>query len=238
MGLTVAIMQPYFLPYIGYFQLMYAVDTFVVYDNIEYTKKGWINRNRLLKNGADELFTIPLKKDSDYLHIRERELAPDMRRDKILNKIHEAYRRAPFFRDVDPVVQSILGYEDTNLFAFIDNSIRKVCNYLGITTPILVSSRIDADHSLKSQDRVIAICKALHATHYINPIGGLSLYCRSEFAADGIELSFLKCNSREYPQFGAPFVPSLSILDVMMFNSRDVVRQMLGDYALIQEAIA
>jgi hypothetical protein len=84
----------------------------------------------------------------------------------------------------------------------------------------------------------MAICKALHATHYINPIGGLSLYCRNAFAADGIELSFLKCTSREYSQFGAPFVPSLSILDVLMFNSRDVVRQMLEEYALIYEAIA
>jgi hypothetical protein len=238
MGLTVAIMQPYFLPYIGYFQLIHATDTFVVYDNIEYTKKGWINRNRLLKNGADELFTIPLKKDSDYAHIRQRTLSPDMRRDKILNNMREAYRHAPYFPDVDPLIQSILGCEEINLFAYLHNSIREVCRYLGIATPLLVSSQLEADHSLKSQDRVIAICKALHATHYINPIGGLSLYSSKDFATDGIKLSFLKCNSREYYQFGAPFVPSLSILDVMMFNSRDVVRQMLGEYTLIDEALS
>src|SRR5262249_32121819 len=134
-------------------------------------------------------------------------------------------------------IESILGSEETNLFAYLHTSISKVCGYLGIATPLVVSSQIEADHSLKSQDRVIAICKALHATHYINPIGGLSLYSSKDFAADGIKLSSLKSNSREYRQFGAPFVPSLSILDVMMFNSREVVRQMLGEYKLIDEAL-
>ena len=238
MGLTVAIMQPYFLPYIGYFQLIHAADKFVVYDNIQYTKKGWINRNRLLRNGADELFTIPLKKDSEYLHIRQREISPNTRCDKILNKIREAYRQAPYFRDVDPLVQSIVECRETNLFDYLYNSIREICRYVGIGTPIIVSSQVDADHSLKSQDRVVAICKALHATHYVNPIGGLSLYSSSDFGAHGIKLSFLKCNPREYRQFGAPFVPSLSILDVIMFNSIDVVRQMLGEYTLINEASA
>ena len=162
----------------------------------------------------------------------------DVRRDKILNKIREAYRQAPYFEDVDPLIQSIWAYENTNLFAYLHNSITQVCRCLGIATPILVSSDIDADHSLKSQARVIDICKALHATQYINPIGGLSLYSRNDFGAAGIQLSFLKCNPHEYRQFAKPFVPSLSILDVMMFNSRQTVQQMLGEYILIDEAIA
>ena len=95
--MKLAIMQPYFLPYIGYFQLIAAVDQFIVYDNIKYTKKGWINRNRLLQNGTDTVFSIPLSKDSDALDIRERQIAADFRRDKLLKQIAEAYRKAPYF---------------------------------------------------------------------------------------------------------------------------------------------
>src|SRR5215831_15462166 len=129
-------MQPYFLPYIGYFQLISAVDVFVLYDNIEYTKKGWINRNRLLKNGRDQVFTIPLKNDSDYLHIHQRQISPEFRRDKILNQINEAYRRAPYFSCVSPIVESIVGCEDRNLFEYLYNSLRQICRYVGIATPI------------------------------------------------------------------------------------------------------
>ena len=231
-----AIMQPYFLPYLGYFQLISAVDIFVVYDNIQYTKKGWINRNRLLRNGTDHIFTIPLKKDSDFLDVRDREISPDFRAEKLLNQITESYRRAPQFSAVYPVVESIVRFQERNLFCFIHNSIGEICRQLGIVTPVVVSSAINADHGLKNQQRVIAICKAVGASHYINPTGGVSLYKSVDFRLAGLELSFLRCSARQYKQFGELFVPALSILDVMMFNSVEEIRSMLNQYELMNAA--
>ena len=153
MSRKLAIMQPYFLPYIGYFQLMNAVDEFVVYDNIEFAKKGWINRNRILVNGADAYFTLPLKKDSDYLHVCKRELADTWPadRNKMLNRIKESYRKAPCFSTVYPLVESCLTVPDTNLFGFIHQSLLTIKDYLGIDTPLVVSSSIPIDHSLKAE---------------------------------------------------------------------------------------
>jgi hypothetical protein len=229
-----AIMQPYFLPYIGYFQLISAVDLFVVYDNIEYTKKGWINRNRLLKNGVDQTFTIPLKSDSDFLHVGQREVSSDFRRDKLLNQIVEAYRKAPKFQAVMPLISNIVSFEERNLFRYVEFSIMEICRYAGITTPFVVSSALNIDHSLRSQEKVIAICNAVGASQYINPIGGLSLYSAERFRLSGIHLSFLKCVNQPYAQFGQTFVPSLSMLDVLMFNAPEDIRHMLKEYELIE----
>lgn len=231
--MKLAIMQPYFLPYIGYFQLMAAADLFVVYDNIKYTKKGWINRNRLLLNGTDTLFSIPLSKDSDALDIRERRIAADFRRDKLLNQIAAAYRRAPCFAEVFPLAERIVNAEESNLFVFLNQALVHTCAHLGIDTEIRASSTIPIDHTLKGQDKVLALCAATGATHYINPPGGVELYSREAFRDKGLELSFLRPLPLEYGQFGAPFVPWLSILDVMMFNSVERIRQdFLSHYEL------
>jgi len=221
---TVAIMQPYFLPYIGYFQLIEAVDVFVVYDNIKYTKKGWINRNRLLQNGKDVMFSLPLKKDSDALDVVQRELAADFDRNKLLNQFIEVYRRAPYFVQVFPLLERIVRCTESNLFRYIHHSIIEICAYLGSKTDIRISSGINIDHALKGQDKVLAICDALGASTYVNAIGGLELYSREVFKDHGIELKFIKSSPFEYPQFGAPFVPFLSMIDILMFNSLDAVR--------------
>jgi hypothetical protein len=219
-----AVMQPYFFPYIGYFQLIAAVDQFIVYDNIKYTKKGWINRNRMLQNGKDAVFSLPLKRGSDSLDICERELAEDFNRDKLLNQLKEAYRHAPYFAQTFSLVAQIVRYDDTNLFRFLHHSIVKTCEHLGIFTEIRVSSGIPIDHTLKSQDKVLALCKAAGATTYVNPIGGMELYSKDIFRKSGIDLQFIQSTPFEYPQFGDPFVPWLSIVDVMMFNSVDTIR--------------
>lgn len=232
--MKVAIMQPYVFPYIGYFQLINAVDKFVLYDNIEYSKKGWINRNRILINGRDEFFTIPLKRDSDYLDIDQRKLAETYSKDskKIINKIESLYRKAPFFEYVFPLIESVLSNKEENLFQFLNYSLIRLLEYLDIKTEIIISSSINIDKSLKSQDRVIAICKALNATHYINPIGGTLLYSHEFFAVENIKLSFLQSNDITYKQFNNEFVPWLSIIDVMMFNSKDVIQDYLKSYSL------
>ncbi|KAG8151400.1 WbqC family protein [Burkholderia catarinensis] len=231
--MKVAIMQPYFLPYIGYFQLIEAVDRFVVYDNIKYTKKGWFNRNRFLQNGSDALFSIPLKRDSDSLDVREREVSPDYDPEKLSAQLMSAYARAPYFEQGFELVRSVIPADESNLFRFIRRSIDAVVERLDIDTRVVVSSSIDADHTLKGQDRVLAICESLGATTYVNAIGGVDLYSRDEFAARGIDLRFIRSRSVEYRQFGAPFVPWLSIVDLLMFNSAGDVKCMLAEYDLI-----
>jgi len=232
--MKLAIMQPYLFPYIGYFQLMNAVDEFVVYDNIEFTKKGWINRNRVLVNGNDAYISFPLKKDSDYLDIRERYLAEVWITDrkKMLNRIHASYSKSPYFTDVYPVIEKAILFEENNLFLFILNSLNLVKDYLQITTSLITSSTIPVDHTLKAEKKVIEICKDRKAEVYINPIGGLGLYDKNEFKESGIELHFLKSDPIEYKQFENDFVPWLSIIDVMMFNSREQIKGYLNLYTL------
>ncbi|MBU0689894.1 MAG: WbqC family protein [Gammaproteobacteria bacterium] len=231
---TAAIMQPYFFPYIGYFQLIAAADLFVVYDNIKYTKKGWINRNRMLLNGTDAMFSLPLKKDSDSLDVVQRELATDFNRDKLLNQLKSAYQQAPYFSATFPLLEKIIRYEDVNLFRFLHHSIVKTCEHLGINTEIRISSGIDIDHALQGQDKVLSLCKAVGAHTYVNAIGGVELYSKEVFHSNGIELKFIKSLPFEYAQSGKEFVPWLSIVDVMMFNPLDTIHRCIStNYELI-----
>jgi hypothetical protein len=230
----IAIMQPYFLPYIGYFQLMAEVDLFIVYDNIKYTKKGWINRNRMLQNGKDVMFSLPLKSGSDCLNVCKRELATNFNRDKLLNQFKGAYRRAPYFAQVFPLIEQIVRHDDTNLFRFLNHAIVRICEYLGITTEIRMASDIAIDHDLKNQDKVLALCGAVGATTYVNASGGKALYSKGAFQEKGIDLKLIQSKQFEYTQLGNTFVPWLSIIDVMMFNSViDLSEYLASGYELI-----
>jgi len=233
--MKLAIMQPYFFPYIGYFQLLKTVDEFVIYDNIQFTKKGWIHRNRILVNEASSFVTLPLKNDSDYLDINDRRLADSFfqEKKKLLRRIEGAYRNAPYFHDVYPLVKGCLDYDDSNLFNFIFFSVKKIMNFLSINTRVVISSSIKIDNSLKAEKKVIEICKQMNAGTYINPIGGLELYDKGEFAAHNIELKFLKTKPIVYKQFNNNFIPWLSIIDVMMFNSVQYISELLNNHELI-----
>jgi len=233
--MKIAIMQPYIFPYIGYFQLIYAADVFVVYDNIKYTKKGWINRNRILVNGKDDYITLPLKKDSDYLDIKDRYLAGTWSAENksILDRVTAAYRKSPYFDSVFPVIEKCIMFEDLNLFKFILNSLQAIKAYLGIQTPILISSAIGIDHQLKATQKVIEICKNCGAETYVNPIGGIELYGKEEFKKHGIDLYFLRSAHLPYRQFENEFLPFLSIIDVLMFNSIDRTKEMLNKFDLV-----
>jgi len=232
--MKLGIMQPYFLPYIGYFQLLASVDQFIVYDNIKYTKKGWINRNRMLLNGTDAMFSLPLKKGSDSLDVVERELAAEFDRSRLLNQFKGAYGRAPQFELTYPVLERIVQHEEANLFRYIHYSIVQLCEHLGINTEMRISSEILIDHELKGQDKVLALCKAAGADTYINTIGGVELYAKGDFRIQGIDLQFIKARPFEYAQFGDAFVPWLSIVDVLMFNPLNAVRAYINEnYELI-----
>ena len=230
--MKVAIMQPYFFPYIGYFQLINAVDEFVIYDNIQITKKGWINSNRNLVNGKDDYITLPLKKDSDYLQVCQRLLAETWVSDrkKMLNRIKESYRKAPYFDTVYPVIEECILFEDQNLFNFILHSVQQINKYLKIKTQLITASTIAMDHELKAESKVIEICKKRNANIYINPSGGVELYSKSNFADHSIDLQFIKSDDIQYKQFDKAFVPWLSIIDVMMLNSKDQIADYLDSF--------
>ena len=234
--MKIAIMQPYFFPYIGYFQLLSLVDHFVVYDNIEFTKKGWIHRNRILVDGHDVYISLPLKSDSDFLDVRDRRLADIWMKERktLLNRVANAYRRAPNFDVVYSLFEKCILVNETNLFGFLYHSLVLINDYLQITTPLTVSSTLSIDHELKAGKKVLAICKTMHATDYVNPIGGLRLYDKADFKKEGVDLYLLQSPGFVYRQFGHDFVPNLSILDVMMFNSIEEIRKyLISSYTLI-----
>jgi len=227
--MRLGIMQPYFLPYIGYFQLMHHCDAFVIYDDVQYTKKGWINRNRMLLNSTSAMFTIPLRSDSDYLDIRDRYVSEVYKPDILFKRFTQAYRNSPFWHECAPTFQEILEFPNRNLFNFVFNSVRKVAASLNITTEICVSSELEIEKTLTGQDRVIAICNAMNATEYINPIGGVKLYDQRSFKDNGIELRFLQSNLTNYSQGGNQFQSALSIVDVLAWCGFSATRRLLEE---------
>ncbi|GAB3792696.1 WbqC family protein [Spirosoma humi] len=233
--MTLAIMQPYFLPYIGYMQLMNAVDTFVLYDDVSFINRGWINRNRLLINGQEHLFTVPLKDASQNKRINEVHLADDPKwRSKLLKTIEQGYRKAPCYQQVMPITEKIINFTTDSIADLVYFSLVELNQYLGITTRLVASSSIYSNADLKAQERILDICRQENATRYINPIGGIELYDKPTFEESGISLYFIKAKPVQYPQFGrSDFVPWLSILDVLMFNDIDSVRVLLGEYELV-----
>jgi hypothetical protein len=224
----IAIMQPYLFPYIGYFQLIKSVDTFIVYDDVNYIKGGWINRNNLLINGEKRLFTISLKQSSSYKLIKEIEIKDDFK--KFHKTIQSSYGRAPYYKDVVNLLEEIIDYKNRFLSDFIFNSLLRIIQYLNIETEILLSSAIPKNIELTGERRVIDICLRMNATQYINAIGGKNLYDVQNFQKNGIELKFIEPELNHYKQFNNSFISGLSIIDVLMFNSIEDVNNLLNQY--------
>ena len=232
----VGIMQPYLLPYIGYWQLLNAVDTYVIYDDVNYIKSGWINRKRILINGGASYFTIQVIGASSFKLINEIQVNNDDRLiEKNLKTIEMAYRKAPYFEEGYSIMEKILRYKDDNLANYLINSIKVICNYLEIFTEIIISSEMKKNNELKAQEKVLDICKELQATDYYNAIGGQELYSFDDFKKNNIRLHFLKTGDIEYKQFNNEFQPFLSIIDVIMFNSKEEIKEMLNKYTLIDD---
>lgn len=230
--MKLAIMQPYFFPYLGYFQLINCVDTFVIYDNIEFTKNSWIRRNRILNFDRDRYIVVPIKKASDYSHVCDLQIAETFDHKKILRVIKGAYERSPYFNEIFPLIEVIIPPKSNHLFDYLLGMTKSLCAYLDIQTQFIISSSISIDHSLKAQEKVIAICCALNTDEYINPIGGQSLYDKGSFAKSGLKLSFHRTSDITYNQFKDPFIAKLSIIDVMMFNSNEKIKELLNMYKL------
>ena len=229
--MRLGIMQPYFFPYLGYWQLLANVDKYVVYDDVTYIKGGWINRNNFLINGQKNLLTMRLEKANSYTLIKDITIKDDFV--KFLKTIEMSYKKAPFFEDIFRLLKDICQCPDKKLGQFLFNSHIKICEYLGIDTELILSSSFDKHTELKGKDKVISICKQLGADEYINAIGGQELYDKKEFAENGIRLNFLQANLREYRQLKNEFVAGLSIIDIMMFNSKEEIKEMLNDFNLV-----
>lgn len=228
---SVAINQPYLFPYITYWQLINSVDTFVIADNMNYIKKGYINRNNILINGKAHMITLDLVAASQNKLINEIEIGNNCA--KILKSIERSYGRAPYFQDVFLLIKSILEFPEKNLAKFITNSLKNISNYLDIDTTFIYLSDIKINKNLKSQDKIIDICERLNAKNYINLIGGQELYSKERFKEHGIKLNFIETETVEYQQFKNEFIPCLSIIDILMFNSKEEVINMLDRYNLI-----
>jgi len=226
--MKVAIMQPYFFPYIGYFQLIAASDVFVLHDDVQYIKGGWVNRNRILLNGESRMITFPVQKDAYDLPINARNYVDDKKaRKDIINLIKQAYAKAPCYRQVFPMLEELMMFEDNNVARFNENLIRRIADYMELSCRIITSSGMDKDDSLAGEPRVLEICKQLGATDYTNPIGGTELYHEEAFRQRGITLRFLEAKEERYDQGGDTWVPFLSIIDVLMFNPLERVQWLL-----------
>lgn len=232
--MKLGIMQPYFFPYIGYWQLIKAVDKYVIYDDVNFIKGGWINRNRILMNGEYKMINLKMKGASPNKLINEVEVADDkVYNKKLLRTIESCYCKAPFYLEVFPIIERIINNKEKNLASYLEFSIREVCKYLSIDTEIILSSSIDKNNDLKGQDKVIEICKVFNTDEYFNAIGGQELYSYEDFSANKIKLKFLKNYNIEYKQYNNEFIPNLSIIDVMMFNSSEDIELILNNYELL-----
>ena len=223
--------QPYFMPYIGYWQLLSAVDEYVIYDDVNFIKGGWINRNNILINNTKHLFTISLSHASPNRKINE--ISIDDNFNKFLKTIQNSYYKAPFYNQTFNLIKKICDFPGVNLADFISNSIHEIVSYLNINTKIYRSSELQGVPESRGKDRVVNICKRLQASAYINAIGGQSLYDKEDFKLHNIDLFFLKTIPFEYQQFKKPFIDGLSIIDVLMFNNRESVCSLLQNYTLI-----
>lgn len=234
--MKVGIMQPYFFPYLGYWQLMNAVDRYVVYDDVNFIKGGRINRNAILMNHEAHNINLILSGATPNKHINEVQVNTDSRlQEKLLRTLEMCYSKAPYYAQVVPLLQSIIRQQESNLAQYLYQSFQTIGQYLGMKTELLMSSGLEKDCSLKAEKKVIAICKLLGADEYYNSVNGIPLYepHRDEFAQAGIKLCFPKMREISYPQFKNEFVPNLSIIDVMMFNSQDECRRLLTEYDII-----
>ncbi len=232
--MKVGVMQPYFFPYIGYWQLLGAVDKYVIFDDVNFKKRGWINRNQILYQGQVKYLNVYLKGVSQNKHINEIQVSDNDLNLKNLNVLQNAYKKAPFYDSVYPMIEKIICQQEKNLARYNGFLIKTICKYLKIKTQLFYSSEIEKSSELRGQEKIIAICKKLCATEYYNAIGGQKLYDGKYFAGNGMKLFFLKTEEIKYRQFGECFYDNLSIIDIMMFNPVDKIQEFLSKYSLVE----
>jgi hypothetical protein len=235
---SIAVMQPYIFPYVGYFQLIKAVDEFVFYDDVNFIKQGWINRNKILINGKASVFTIPLLKASSFKLIKDTEinagLYPKWKK-KFLKSIQQNYTKAEYFEPAYRIIENVLSKNSvTTISELAIHSVKSISDYLELDIKFYTSSeKFPQFFDLERTLRLKQICGALGADVYINSIGGQDLYNKEDFHKEGLNLNFINSALKPYQQFENEFVAGLSIIDVLMFNSKEEVNKMLKNFQVL-----
>lgn len=230
--MKLAVMQPYIFPYIGYFQLIQASDKFVFYDDVNYIKQGWVNRNRILINGSPSYFSIPVRNASSNALIKDTRIDfPEKKRNKLLRTFDQNYKKAPFYNEVSELVSNVLSIEADNISELATESILRTCEYLGLVREFHLSSERYDNQELERTERLLDMCDKEKADKYVNSEGGRDLYSSRDFESQGVSLTFLTSKPRVYRQQAKSFVPYLSLIDVLMFNHPSEVLDMIAkDY--------
>lgn len=230
--MKLAIMQPYLFPYLGYFQLIHAVDKFVFYDDVNFIKNGWINRNRILLSREPFYFTVPLSGASPFAQIKDiRVQLSDLRwKQKMLKTFSQAYKGSPYFTEGMGLLESVLAIGTELIAVVARESVHTVLRYLNVRRPTVSTSSVYSNTHLKGQERVLDICRQEGAKVYINASGGRDLYREEDFRLMGIELKFLKSELPQYPQGSGSFVSGLSILDIVVHCNPYTIVDMLSRY--------
>jgi hypothetical protein len=233
--MIVSIMQPYLFPYLGYFQLIAQSDVFVLHDDVNYIKGGWINRNRILREGQPCWMTLPVVRGPHDLSINRRQY--QLTREnvgRLLRRIQSCYEKATYFAEAFEVIRAIMTFDDPNVAAFNANSLKQVAAHLDLSVPLIRSSELVAENMLAGEERVIDLCQRLGATDYVNPIGGKDLYSSKRFSGAGIRLRFLEPMISSYSQFNESQVPALSVIDALMFLDKDQILEKLKEFRLVE----
>lgn len=234
--MRIAVMQPYLFPFIGYFQMINSVDKFIFYDDVNFIKQGWINRNAILLNNKAHVFTTPIDSANSFVEIKETRINKKLYegwKSKFLQTVFQNYKKAPYFEQTYPLIVKVLDSETDTISDLAISSVLEVSKYLNIKTKFEISSKKYNNKNLNRQNRLIDICNQENAGYYINAIGGQALYEKKDFAIHNIQLNFILSKPIDYKQFSGEFVPWLSIIDVLMFNSPEEVNEMLNQYELI-----
>lgn len=231
--MKLAIMQPYFLPYLGYWQLLYHVDRFVVYDDVNYIKRGWVNRNRILMNGNPTYITVPVRGGSQNRKISDLPIDDSVNwRGKMIRTVEMAYKKAPFFPGVYPLIEEIIGYRTGSLADFLRHQMIRIATFLDIDTDVVESSLAYGNADLNGQSRIIDICQREGADCYVNPVGGRELYRPQDFRRAGLTLKFLEMKPVAYDQRAPAFHSNLSIVDVLMQVGLEGMDGLLREFEL------
>ena len=234
--MKIALMQPYFFPYIGYFQLIHAVDEFIIFDNAQYIRRGWINRNRVLNEHKESVYiNIPIQKAPRETKIKDI-VIDNSNWEEIIYCQLNYYRKAPNYVFVMDFLKDCFNRHIPNLSELNTSLLKKVCHLIGIDTKITVlSERFPMLNEMnEADDWGIEVTNALNATTYINAIGGMEFYNQQKYRANGLDIQFIKTDLKPYKQLHDVFVPGLSIIDVMMFNQPEEIKEMLEIHELIK----
>ena len=207
------------MPYVGYFQLMAIVDKYVIFDDVSYIKRGWSARNNILVNGQAHLFNVAVEGGSQNNLYTQVTVIDNFA--KLRKTLEMAYKKAPFYQETMDLLERVFNYNDRRFNYFMKNSYSIILEYLGIKTDLLFSSDLSNNKELKGKDKILDICHLLGASEYYNAIGGQELYDRKEFDANGIKLGFVEPVIEPYPQLSKEFVPGLSVIDILMMNSKE-----------------